>query len=867
MAPTIKQQSALDLIPDAVLAAVADALPPAARPRLRLASRRCCAAVDARLESVAVACGSGAPGLGLDALPSLAARWPRVWLVAFALPESEDAFYPAATAALAAALAALPDGAWPAVTDVRNYSHPRVLLAAAAAEVVRICPQLVRLPAALAIGGGDGGSGDDCGMAPEPFFRRLGAATRLKRLRLDWDLSCMAAADAAAAAAALGALRSLASLSLCCGGDGGAPAAAALLPAVLPRLGAITDLQLDLDALPTECLDALAPAARLPGLRQLRLTVGGDKQKAAMELLRRVGPLDALTRLELDGNDGGWLCSLATVTAACPALRELLLKEGQVMGVDGAVLQHLTVLDLISVDSGNGGLHPIAAPNPELSAAAPRLARMRVAGRSWGAAVALAAGHPALRELVVEAPSMEGVGGAVERWLWAAARAPALEDLIVTRVLPYSYGPIKPHGIDDPEPLGAELAYEERAAAALHRACFYVSRCTALTSLNINVAGPPLGAALACIGAAAGPRLRALWLRGGVLPDAPADAARVLCALPLFPRLERLDLDLCDTLEAEGTEAGGAAGGSEAAAAGGEGAAVEAGGEAAAEAGGAVGGAAAVAAGGEAAADAGGEAAGGEGGEAAAETGGGAAADAGGDAVPSLEARVRALLAPLPAVRALCPALTVICIGLPAWAPVYGEDAAEHVGLRHPRWSAVVVRASAESRRAVLSSFAGAAAMLAATSVEAATSIDLFDDRAAKKKGYDLIYEARDLDLPQNVREGFTQARANLDETKGRVTESVKRIKSNVLPSVEKAYWTEAREELRRQVGTLRFDLNTLAGAKGKDGKKAALAARKDFLAAVEDLDFALRSKNKDSARSKLLVAQSKLESAVSAVL
>jgi hypothetical protein len=45
---------------------------------------------------------------------------------------------------------------------------------------------------------------------------------------------------------------------------------------------------------------------------------------------------------------------------------------------------------------------------------------------------------------------------------------------------------------------------------------------------------------------------------------------------------------------------------------------------------------------------------------------------------------------------------------------------------------------------------------------------------------------------------------------------------------------TEAREELRRQVGTLRFDLNTLASAKSsKEEKKAALALRKDFITSV----------------------------------
>jgi photosystem II oxygen-evolving enhancer protein 3 len=44
---------------------------------------------------------------------------------------------------------------------------------------------------------------------------------------------------------------------------------------------------------------------------------------------------------------------------------------------------------------------------------------------------------------------------------------------------------------------------------------------------------------------------------------------------------------------------------------------------------------------------------------------------------------------------------------------------------------------------------------------------------------------------------------------------------------------TEAREELRRQVGTLRFDLNALASTKTKDEKKKALALKKEFIAQV----------------------------------
>ncbi len=41
---------------------------------------------------------------------------------------------------------------------------------------------------------------------------------------------------------------------------------------------------------------------------------------------------------------------------------------------------------------------------------------------------------------------------------------------------------------------------------------------------------------------------------------------------------------------------------------------------------------------------------------------------------------------------------------------------------------------------------------------------------------------------------------------------------------------TNAREELRLQAGTLRFDLNTLIAQKEKSSRKAAEALKKDFL-------------------------------------
>ncbi|KAG2431604.1 hypothetical protein HYH02_013297 [Chlamydomonas schloesseri] len=185
------------------------------------------------------------------------------------------------------------------------------------------------------------------------------------------------------------------------------------------------------------------------------------------------------------------------------------------------------------------------------------------------------------------------------------------------------------------------------------------------------------------------------------------------------------------------------------------------------------------------------------------------------------------------------------------------------------RRGAVVVRASGESRRAVLGGLlASAVAVVApkAAFAAGATPVDLFDDRKARDTGFDLIYEARDLDLPQNVREGFTQARSSLEETKKRVKESEARIDADLEAFIKKSYWTEAREQLRRQVGTLRFDLNTLASTKEKEAKKAALGLRKEFIQAVEDLDFALREKDQASAAKKLEITKAKLDSVLAAV-
>ncbi|GAX74695.1 hypothetical protein CEUSTIGMA_g2143.t1 [Chlamydomonas eustigma] len=184
------------------------------------------------------------------------------------------------------------------------------------------------------------------------------------------------------------------------------------------------------------------------------------------------------------------------------------------------------------------------------------------------------------------------------------------------------------------------------------------------------------------------------------------------------------------------------------------------------------------------------------------------------------------------------------------------------------RRSAVVVKASADSRRAILGGFlAGVSLSVSGAAFAAATPVDIIDDRKAVKAGFDIIYEARDSDLSENVRQGRTQARSNIDIVISRVRESESRLDNDLEPSIKKNYWLEARQELRRQTGTLRFDLNTLAQTKAKDEKKKALELRKDFIAKVEALDFALRKKDEAASAVALESAKTALDTVLAFVL
>merc|ERR1712157_132204 len=108
-------------------------------------------------------------------------------------------------------------------------------------------------------------------------------------------------------------------------------------------------------------------------------------------------------------------------------------------------------------------------------------------------------------------------------------------------------------------------------------------------------------------------------------------------------------------------------------------------------------------------------------------------------------------------------------------------------------------------------------------------------------------------------RDGMTQARSSSDDTKKRVLESSKRITS-VLDDVKVAYWSDAGNQLRRQVGTLRFDLNTLAETKGPSEKKAALALKKEYFKDILSLDLAIREKKMEVALKAYAKAQGELD-------
>ena len=81
------------------------------------------------------------------------------------------------------------------------------------------------------------------------------------------------------------------------------------------------------------------------------------------------------------------------------------------------------------------------------------------------------------------------------------------------------------------------------------------------------------------------------------------------------------------------------------------------------------------------------------------------------------------------------------------------------------------------------------AGVVSLTALKANAQVELQDERAVRQKGFDLIYEARDLDLDQATRDGLSQYRKNIDSTKARVKEAERIVDTKLEPLIKKKYW------------------------------------------------------------------------------
>jgi glucan biosynthesis protein len=92
----------------------------------------------------------------------------------------------------------------------------------------------------------------------------------------------------------------------------------------------------------------------------------------------------------------------------------------------------------------------------------------------------------------------------------------------------------------------------------------------------------------------------------------------------------------------------------------------------------------------------------------------------------------------------------------------------------------------------VLSGLAAGVALVAASSAQALTPVDLLDDRATIAKGLLNTYEARDETLPQKVRDGSAAAQGNINFTKDRVKASEASMDADLEVFIKKNYWCAA---------------------------------------------------------------------------
>lgn len=278
-------------LPDAALAAVAAAVMDDSKAcdALRTTCARMCAAVDAQAASARFRNDAQGwrRGLSLDALRTLAARFPRAATVDLCswsnFPEE-----------LARRLAALPDGCWPGVTGIHGPVAPSV-----AAQAARLCPNLRAV--SITDWAPDAGLEGPCAA----LDALAAAGAPVDTLKLSFDLAACGGGAAARASASLARLgRKLRTLRLHVSCEEGAAGEGRVLPA-LAALTALEAVELDLRGLATPPLGAAwAP----PQLKRLAIdaSMQDDPDGAAVcaPLLRSGVQLPELQHLELKATGG-----------------------------------------------------------------------------------------------------------------------------------------------------------------------------------------------------------------------------------------------------------------------------------------------------------------------------------------------------------------------------------------------------------------------------------------------------------------------------------------------------------------------------------------------------------------------------------
>jgi photosystem II oxygen-evolving enhancer protein 3 len=165
----------------------------------------------------------------------------------------------------------------------------------------------------------------------------------------------------------------------------------------------------------------------------------------------------------------------------------------------------------------------------------------------------------------------------------------------------------------------------------------------------------------------------------------------------------------------------------------------------------------------------------------------------------------------------------------------------------------VTVQASNDFAKKSISFAAATMIALQASPALALNNIELTDKRAENVGGLQLIYEARDLNINESTRSDgasrFFLQKLTTEQTKKRGAEAASRLSGEVTQYVGKKYWTQAGNALRRAMYTLRFDVNNYSDN---------AAANKDLFKTIEKLDFAIRSKDLDTAAPLVAEASAK---------